>query len=326
MNAFGAVFKNNYYRMFPRIVPMIIITAVTLVSIMLAVYITGLQQVMGHIVIVSQGVSQTLPVKSKELDISVLPKKPPRSDLIKQKYDAYITVNENGSYEVETLHDSNYKNMILMLLKNPNVNVKIKGANRGVGVNITGFMMMFLLMIVLSNLFAFADDKEQGQLHRIAVSPASFIGYLSAHCAYCLSLLVPEFLMLAVLKWCGWDIGFSLPQYAGLIIVLGLLGISFGLLLNTFIKKPDNANMLGNAVTVLMTVLAGGFYSFSKSNPVLDRLIGLLPQKEIINFAQSIQNGTTLQNCGQLIYVIMFSLLLFAVSCGVLKRMYVKKV
>lgn len=326
MRTFLTVLKNNYFRLMPRLIPTIVMTLVTLASIMLAVYITGVQQVKGHIVLITQSASSTLPKSSKLLDITVLPQKPPHSELVKQKYDAYVTIDSNGNHQVETLHNNDYKNLILLLLKNPDARVKDTGTERGVGVNIIGFMMMFLLMLAFSNLFAFADDKEQGQLRRIAASPASFGWYLAAHCVYCLSLLLPEFIMLAILKGIGWNIGFSLPQYAGLMAVLGFLGISFALLLNTLIQKPDNANMLGNSITVLTSVLAGSFYSFSKNNVILDNIIKLLPQKEIMDFAQHIQNGSAWQHSGSILYVIGFSLVLFILSCTVLRQMYVKKV
>lgn len=326
MRTFFSVLKNNYLRTVPRMGATILMTVVTLSTILLAVYVTGLQQVKGHVAIVAQSSSVVLPKTSKLLDVTVLSEQPPHSDLVKQKYDAVVTVNANGGYKIETLHTNNFKAMIALLLKNPDAKIADSKTERGTGVNIIGFMMMFLLMLAFSNLFAFADDKEQGQLHRIAASPASFGWYLAAHCVYCLSFLLPAFLMLFVLKCCGWNIGFSLCQYAGLMAVIGLFGISLALLLHTFIKKPDNANMLGNSILVLTTILAGSFYSFSKNNAVLDKIIKLLPQKEIMDFAQNLQNGAAGQHILQIVYVLAFAGILFTISCTVLRSMYVKKI
>lgn len=326
MRTFLTVLKNNYLRTAPRAIPVLVMTIITLASIMLAVYITGIQQVKGHIVFVTQNSETAIPKSTKALDITIFTQKPPRSDLVKQKYDAYITMDRTGNYKIETLRSNDFKNMLLLLLKHPEANVNNSKTDRGVGVNIIGFMMMFLLMLAFSNLFAFADDKEQGQLQRIAASPASFGWYLTAHCIYCLSFLLPEFILLAVLKLIGWNIGFTLLQYAGLMAVLGFLGISFALLLNTLIQKPDNANMLGNSITVLTSVLAGSFYSFSKNNTVLDNIIKLLPQKEIMDFAQHMQSGSGWQHSGSIVYAIAFSLVLLIISCTVLRRMYVKKI
>lgn len=325
MRTFLSVLKNNYCRTVPRIGPLILITVVTLASMLFAVYMTGVQQVKGHVVVVSSDSSANLPKSSRLLDVTVLPEKPPHSELVKQRYDAYVTPAGNGIFQIETLRSEDYKKMILLLLSNPDACLPVDQADRGVGVNILGFMMMFVLMLAFANLFAFADDKEQGQLSRIAASPASFGCYLAAHCVYCLSFLLPEFLLLVVLKLFDWNIGFTILQYAGLMAVLGFLGVSSAMLLNTLIRKPDNANMLGNSVTVLTTVLAGSFYSFSKNNAVLDHVIRLLPQKAILDFAQALQNGKAWQNAGSLLYAVVFSLLLFIVSFTVLRRMYVKR-
>lgn len=325
MRTFLSVLKNNYYRTVPRIGPLTLITLVTLASMLFAVYMTGVQQVKGHVVVVSADSSAGLPKTSHLLDITVLPEKPPHSELVKQRYDAYVIPDGNGSYQIETLRSEDYEKMILLLLANPDARLPADQTDRGVGVNIIGFMMMFVLMLSFANLFAFADDKEQGQLSRIAVSPASFGCYLMAHCVYGLSFLLPEFLLLVILKQLGWNIGFGILQYAGLMAVVGFLGISFALLLNTLIGKPDNANMLGNSVTVLTSVLAGSFYSFSKNNTALDQVIRLLPQKAVMDFAQALQNGMGWGNAGSILYAVGFSLTLFVVSCTVLRRMYVKR-
>lgn len=310
----------------PRIASVGVFTVFTLATIFLAVYITGLQQVKAHVVFIPQSESIAAPQSSKVLDITVLPEKPPRSSLLQQRYDAYITTDASGNYQIETLRNDKFKSMMLALLKNPNADISGLHQERGIGVNIIGFMMMFLLMIAFFNLFAFADDKEQGQLKRIAAAPASFAFYIAAHCVYCLTMLLPEYILLVILKFCGWNIGFSLLQYAGLMAALALLGISFALLLNTLIKKPDNANMLGNSVTVLTSILAGGFYSFSREKSVLDYIIKIIPQKNLMDFARYMQNGTASEHVGAIIYVIAFSLVLFIFSFAVLRRMYVKKV
>ncbi len=326
MRTFCAVLKNNYYRTIPRVSSVIVMTVITLATMMFSIYMTGVQQVKGHVAFIVPPNANVEPIVSDKLKITIMSQEPPRSDLIKQKYDAFITVSNNGGYQIETLHNKDFKNMLLMLLKDPSKNMNSGKTERGVGVNIIGFMMMFLLMISFSNLFAFADDKEQGQLRRIVASPASFGWYLAAHCFYCLSMLIPEFLLLVILKLCGWKIGFSLLQYAGLMTVLSFLGITIAMLLNTLIKKPDNANMLGNSVTILTSVLAGCFYSFSKNNEFLDKIIMFLPQKKLMDYVQYLQDNCAGKHISSILYVIAFSLILFVFSCTVLRKMYVKKV
>jgi len=325
MKTFWNVLKNDYLRTIPRIMTVTVITIVTLTTMVLAVYITGLQQVKGHVALITKN-SEVLLVTSKHLDITVLEEKPPRSDLVRQKFDAFVTIDQAGNYQIETLRSKDFKNMLFMLLQNPNMDIKDISPQRGVGVNILGFMMMFFLMISFSNLFGFADDKEQGQLRRIMAAPTSLGWYLAAHCIYCVTLLLPEYILLIIIKLSGFNIGFSLLEYAGLMTVLALFGIAVALLLNTLINKPDNATMLGNSIMILTSVLSGSFYSFSKNNVLLGHILKLLPQKQLMDFAQYMENGTQWSHSGSIIYVIAFSVALFVLSCALLSQKYVKKV
>lgn len=370
MKTFITVLKNNYLRTKPRMILVAVMTVIALASTVLAVYLTGLHQVKGRVLLVLEDsadtgavvqeitsvtspstapavvpkiASSTAPadepgtvpatspstafsVRSKYLKITVSDRKPPYSALVEQKYDAYAILGKDGSYRVETLKSKEYKDMLVYLLQNPDAEPPKLGTERGVGVNILGFMMMFLLMLSFSNLFVFAEDKEQGQIKKVFAAPASFGGYLAAHVVYCLSLLLPEYILLALLKLGGRNIGFSLPIYGGLIAVTGFLGISVAMLLYVLIQKADNATMLGNSITVLATVLSGSFYSFSRNNELLDHIIKILPQKELMDFAQYLEQGKGMEHILSFLYVIVFSLILFAVSCKKLRNMYVRKI
>jgi len=319
-----AILKNNYCRMLQRLSSILVMTVIMLLSIILAVYVTSSQQVKANIAVISE--NDITPVSSKQLSVTVMKNEPPYSDLVKHQYDAYVIDRGNGKYYIKTLKNQQFKSMVLMLLKNPHTVLPHQSTDRGVGVNIIGFLMMFLLMEAFMNMFTFADDKEKGQLSRIVTAPVSLTGYLAAHCIYCLSMFLPAYLMLIIMKVVGFNIGFTLLQYALLLLLIGMLGISFALMLNMFLKKPDNANMLGNSIIMLTSVLAGGFYSFSKDNKVLDYIAKILPQKHILDFAQYIQNGSSLTHLQPLFYVIGVSLLFFSVTCIKLRMQYVKKI
>ena len=323
MTTFLAVLKNNWLRTVPRRVPTMVFIVITLGSMLFSVYITGTQEVKARVAFVTaQGVEA--PQSTPALKVTAVDERPPRSSLVQQQYDAIVSVGADGAVNVETLRNAAFQQALSQLLTNPNADLSGYGEARGVGVNILGFMMMFLLMGSFANLFAFADDKEKGQLIRIAASPASFGGYLAAHCAYCLMMLLPEYLLLAALKLLGWNIGFSLGQYAGLMLALALLGVSFALLLNTLIHKPDNASMLGNSIMVLTSILSGGFYSFSRNNPTLDALVKVLPQKGMLDFATALQNGAAGAQWGSLAYVLALSAAMFTAACVILRKKYVR--
>lgn len=318
------ILKNNFCRMRAQLPGLLVMTLIALASIALAVYMTGVQQVKAHIVLVEPGTAATL--HSKYVSLTVKRREPPRSALVRQQYDAYVIPGGDGSYKIVTLRNAQFKSMLLALLKNPRAAVPGLKTGRSVGENIFGYMLMFLLFGISMSLFPFSQDKEQGQLARIAASPVSFAGYLAAHCISCFSMFIPPFVMLTVMKALGFNVGFSLPQYALLMALLGAFGISFALLLHTLIKKADNATMLCNTLLVLSSILSGSFYSFAGKNRLLNALTDVLAQKQLLSYAQHIAGGGSLTHAGSLAYVAAVSAALFAVSAVKLKKTYVKRI
>lgn len=317
------ILKNDFCRIKPRFGSILVMLVMTILSIFFAVYVTGVQQVKGHIAFVTNGSAQNL--ETKYLSVEVMQQKPLRSALVRQEYDAIVTDRGNGGFDIETLRNEDFKNMLQLLLKNPQAKIPAQKSDRSVGVNVVGFLMIFLGMSAFFYFFPFAEDKEQGQLLRISASPLSFNKYLAAHFLFCLCSFVPPWVTLAVLKAAGWNIGFSMGQYASLFLLLAILGSSFALLLNTLLKKPDNANMLGSSVMIVTSTLAGCFYSFSKDNAVLDHLIKILPQKQFVDFAVNLQNGEALQHLFPVLYILTFSLVMFGVAYVKLRHDFVER-
>lgn len=317
------ILKNDFCRVRPRFGSILTMLLMTIASIFFAVYVTGVQQVKGHIAFVTAGSAQSL--DTKYLTVEVMKQKPLASALVRQEYDAIVTDRGSGRYDIETLRNEEFKSMLQLLLKNPKAQIPAQKSDRNVGVNVVGFLMIFLGMSAFFYFFPFAEDKEQGQLLRISASPLSFNRYLAAHFAFCLCSFVPPWATLAVLKAAGWNIGFSLGEYAGLLLILAILGSSFALLLNTLLKKPDNANMLGSSVMIVTSTLAGCFYSFSKDNAVLDHLIKILPQKQFMDFAVNLQNGEVWQNLFPVVYILALSLVMFGVAYAKLRHDYVER-
>ena len=318
------VLKNDFCRMKPRLVAVLIMLTVTVISIFFAVFITGVQQVKGHIAVVTD---HNIPnIETSQLRIDTVSTAPLHSALVRQEYDAIATINADGTYHIETLRNDDFKNMVEVLLENPQATVPASKEDRSTGVNVVGFLMIFLGMSSFFYFFPFAEDKEQGQLLRISASPVSFNRYLAAHLLFCLCSFLPPWIMLVILQAAGWNIGFTIGQYAFLFLILAVLGSSFALLMHTFIKKPDNANMLGNSLMIVTSTLAGCFYSFSKENAILDHVINLIPQKQFMNFAIDLQNGEVLQHLFPMLYIIVISLLMFAVAYLKLKHDYAERV
>lgn len=311
--------------MYERKGSIIIMAVLMILSMILAIYMTGLQETKGHVVFVTN--ETEAPVQSPYLKIDVMKEKPPHSELIKRRYDAYVWQKQDKTFEIESIKNAEFKALLMRLLSDRDLDpssVSVS-SDRGIGANIIGFLMMFLLMAASLFLFTFSEDKEQGILKRIACSPISVMKYVLAHIVTCLTMYTPAFLCLIIMKLIGYDIGFSLLQYVGFIIIIGLLGISLMLVLFTLIHKPDNATMLANSILILTTILAGSFYSFDQHNKGIEWVVSILPQKHLLSFAGYVEHGTAFEHIGSLIYVIILvgGLLLFATWS--LKQRYIKQ-
>jgi ABC-2 type transport system permease protein len=324
MNTFFPILKNNYQRFMNRIIPYIIITLISMASIGLGTYLSNKTQQFAHIAVIDTNDYMKSITSTDQVKVTHLDKTPPLSDFYEQKYDACLSSDFNGSFQIKTLKNNEYKEILTTLIQNPETPLSGSYVPRSTGVSIVGFMLMFLLVISFSNMSSFADDKELGQLKRIFAAPVSFFWYMVSNLCFSLSMFIPQFLFLVVLKQFGVSIGLTLLQFLVLILVIGFWGSSFSLLLYTLIKKPDNANMLGSSITILTSVLAGSFYSFSRNNKILDVITRILPQKQILNFTETIGNIHQISDLFPLFYILLLSTVLFSISCIILQKKYVK--
>ena len=160
MKTFFAVLKNDYLRMLPRWVTVGIFTLFTLATMLFAVYLTEVQHFNAHIAYIPQDSSMSVPQSSPSLTVNVLEEVPPRSALMQQQYDAYVTPGPGGTYTIETLKSQDFKQLLALLLQDPNADLSALQPGRGVGVNILGFMMMFALTLA-----AFGTNLVLGQVH-----------------------------------------------------------------------------------------------------------------------------------------------------------------
>ncbi|MEK8126675.1 ABC transporter permease [Paenibacillus filicis] len=314
------VIRNNYARLLTRLPLALVMTALMLGMILLAIYVTGGQQVKGHLAWIDP--SGAAPVSSAYLQVEVMSQQPPLSALVKHQYDAFVSRPDSGDFKVTTLKNDEYQAMLLELLRHPDQAPPAQTGDRGIGSNILGFLMMFLLMGSFMHVFTFADDKEKGLIARIAVSPVTLTGYLTAQFVYGLSMLLPVYLTLSVLKILGVNIGFTLGQYALLLGMIGIWGISLALFLYACFDKADHATMLGNSVLALTSILSGSFYSFSGNNPLLERIISVFPQRQLLEAAGQMEQHAYLSDWTPLLYMALVTILLIALSAAKLKSRY----
>lgn len=327
-----AILINDWKRLWEEKMYVFVSMALTICSVVAAIAITNAAEVKGNIAIVesaqqtkSEVVSQL--EKSSYLNVTVLEKEPPKSELVQNRYDAIITLKQDGSYAVETIKNDDMKTLLISALKNPGAFVPNTDKERKIGTNIIGYMMMFLLLQGILYAKLFADDKEQHLIERVVISPIAFRKYLAGHaCFMMIMLFVPTYLVILIARLFGITIGFSLLTYAGLILLLAALSVAFALFLNSFFRVADTANMLGSAVILLTSIMAGSFYSFAKEETLFDKLLHLLPQKDFINFVNALEKGNVTGNVQyQLCYVLALIVIFFVIAVIKTRKDYVFK-
>lgn len=319
------IIKNNFYRTLSKKNYIIISIIMTAVSIFLAVYFTAKLEVKGNIAVVTQ--NQEVAFRSKYINVTTLKKVPPKSQLVSNKYDAVVIDKGNGSYDIQTIKSDDFKKMISNALKNPKTFKPQIKDTRGVGTNIMGYLLMFLMMQGILFMFTFAEDRECKQIRRISVSPISFSKYLWGHFLFTfLFIFVPAFAILFILKVIfGFNIGFSLLQYLILLTIICAFSTAFSMFVNSLTEISDTANMAGSAIVTLTTILAGSFYSFDKANKIFDKAIWMLPQKDFISFVQGLENGKSVYSMlPQISYVIVLTLVFMVFSIIKNKRDYIQ--
>ena len=255
-----------------------------------AIFFNTKADIAGNIAVVSAGDSIT---SSAYLNVTMLEKSPPLSELMAGKYDAVIVFDEQGGYEIQTIKGDEFMQTLVDLINDPASFQADDIGSRGKGTNIIGFIMMFVLMQGASLMFMFAEDKDKKQIQRIAASPVSFVGYLFAHSFFSFAFLfMPTAAMLGIAYVIpGVDMGFGFMTYLLLTALLCALSTSFGLFLVSMFKKADTSSMVGSASVVLTSVLAGSFYSFDKGNAILETIIKVLPQKAVLSLSDSLEKG-----------------------------------
>lgn len=290
MRAVLCVLKNNVYRLMEHKSRIYLCFELTIGAVLVALFINATTNPIGKVAIVADNPNQ---FSSPHLNIVYLETAPPLSQLVLGKYDAIITYSEAGGYEIETIKNDQFKITVEEIIANPRGYVPDGLNTRQVGTSIIGFLTMFILMQGVSTMYLFAEDKAHEQIKRIASSPVSFTGYLLGHSIFTfLFLLLPTLLVVSFVQYvCRIPIGFRFLDYLFLLFVICGLAATFALFLQAFIKNGDSANMIGSAVVILTSILAGSFYSLEGNNQALSVFVSILPQKTFLTFSDLLEKG-----------------------------------
>jgi ABC-2 type transport system permease protein len=317
------VIKNDFRRTASHSSYVFISLGITFSLILLAVFFTSRFEIKGNIALISSG--GTPKIESEHLNITLLDDPPPVSRLVMNRYDAVVTDEGGGKFRIESIKSEDFKEMLKGLLQNPGA-YNIRGhENRGPGVNILGYLIMFLLLQGLFFMAYFTEDKERRNLRRILASPVAMGSYLAGHFIFNLIMMfLPTMAVLAAGKeLLKVDIGLSYAQYSFLLAILCIFSSAFALLMTAAVEKGDNVMAFASAVVVLTSILSGSFSAINTGSAAVNRLFGLFPQKSFLELAQGLENSRPVADfLPQLGFLLLLSALMAGLGAAICRKRF----
>lgn len=298
-----SIFKNNWNRMKEQKMYLCVAVGLTICAVIMAVVLTNKMEPKLNLAVVG---GQQAITDTKTIKVTHLQKQPGKSELVMNKYDAVVAFDKTGNYKINTIKSEKYKKQLESALKGAPVKTAEDKKIRGIGTNIIGYMLMFLMMQGVLYARLFTEDKEKHVMERIVISPIRFWSYLLGHMVFVWILIfLPSWMILVIMNLLGVSIGFSLWQYAVLIAAAALLSTSFAVCLNSFFNVVDTANMIGTCIVLMTTILSGSFYGMGSGDSLFHKILYIIPQKGLMesagNWEQHIVN---FRGCVWLMYVI----------------------
>ncbi|MFD0869064.1 ABC-type transport system involved in multi-copper enzyme maturation, permease component [Chlamydia abortus] len=320
MNGMAQVFKNNVYRMMNRKAYLLLTLSITIAVMALAIYLTSALEMKGRIAVV--GEPDSLPANVRQAyKVEPLDAAPPKSQLVRNKYDAVLTDQGNGSYSIEAIKGEPITAKLEQALAHPDRLVTADG-KRGVGTNILGFLVMVILLEGFLFMTFFPEDKANGTFRRMLTSPVRAGSYLFAQCLFCwIIVYVPTFgLMAAASQLLHIDIGLGLLQYAWLLGLLALVATAFALFMSSWIENSDQMMTLAGSLILLTSLLSGSFYSFTPEGG-MKWLVAVLPQKQFLTVVQALEREAAMEDWAWSVgYLLLLSGLFFLAGWGLCRK------
>ncbi|MEV2514400.1 ABC transporter permease [Paenibacillus larvae] len=318
------IFCNHSLRMWNRRNVIVITLLMTVASMALAIYFTAKSETKGTLAVVeSHGVNLNLDLE--QYRVKYLDQSPPRSELVRNKYDAVVTFASDGSHSIDTLKSDEFKEQLEQAILHPDMPLPVK-PQRGVGSNILGYLTMFLLIQALFYLQLFSDDKKTGTFRRTAVSPAGIFPYMTAQCLFgFIAVYVPTWSVLFLAKAVGIDIGFGLGTYSLLLVFPALLAVSFALFMAAWIENADTGLSLSSGIILLSSLLSGSFYTIANENGIMKVFVRIFPQQHFISLVQDMElKGSIGSYGGYALYVLAASVALAAAGWFICRNRFLK--
>lgn len=303
------ILKNDFERLREDKLHLCISIGLTLAAMIIAILISNVFETKMKLAVVG---NITPEFYNDMIQITKVNEAPEKSELILNHYDAVVTIEKNGDYRVTSIKGQDFERKLTAILHGKKLTSKDLTQERKVGTNIIGFMLMFILMQGMFYLRTFSDDKERHMVERISVSPIGFANYMTGHFVFSWNFIFfPSIIVVSICKIININIGFSLWQYAVLLAVMALAATAFAVLMTSLFAITDNANMIGNSIIILSSLLSGSFFAAGNKGSIMEKISYIFPQKGFMEFVQTWENGgINFKDSICLIYVIILAIVL----------------
>ncbi len=290
MNIINIV-KNNLHRAVSLRNYFILTMSISLVLIMGATFFTSQAQSLGNIAVI--GDIDELHHYNNQFEIHLLAEPPAMSEMVRNKYDAVLTMQGNGEYEVFTLRSDEFKAQLEQALTGSATVVGDNPGTRGVATNILGFLLMYILIQGIIFMKFFSEDKENGTFKRISAAPVGMIGYFAAQFFTTFILIyIPTFTVLIISsELLRIDLGLSYLHYSWLLALIATTAAATATCITALVEKEDNAMTLAGAIIVLTSLLSGAFYTIEHNNWAIIAINNILPQTHILKIVQGVEQN-----------------------------------
>ncbi|AVQ46049.1 ABC transporter permease [Clostridium botulinum] len=202
--------------------------------------------------------------------------------------------------------------------------VKDKSREKELSYITIGMLLMFVLTSS-SNISKFIlEERKNKTYNRIATTPVSTKQYIFGNilCNFMFSLIQIIIVMIIVDKYVLKE---NLMGSKNLIIFLilimfSIVAISLSIFIVTICKSSSEASNLSVIVTVLSTMIGGGFWEIKIMPKFMQNLASFTPQKWAIQAIFKINTGSNLKNIGiNMLILILFASTFFIITVYKLK-------
>lgn len=163
----SAIIRNDFRRLWYQKQLVVLLVIFTVIASLAAIFVSKNLNIKWDIAVVS---GRPVSFKGGNVNLILLDKAPKQSTLVSGKYDAVLYRNADGSYKIDTIKSEETTAQMTAALKG-DVDILSTLSSRGIGTNILGFLMMFLLLMGSMAMCMYSDDKEQKQINCVAASP-----------------------------------------------------------------------------------------------------------------------------------------------------------